>query len=133
MPITAQQNDTAASSAEPMLVDAPVKTEVVPVEELPLPQCNQKLWHEDGTVIVILSSMLFRVHQATLCNQSSVLKALVIISQADPASEEATTQEEKDLQYIHLNDDPADVEQLLLSLYDAEYVRLSHILHDSHT
>ncbi|EIM90248.1 uncharacterized protein STEHIDRAFT_145373 [Stereum hirsutum FP-91666 SS1] len=120
MPIAPQQNDKTASSVEPMLIDARVKTEVVNVEELPLPQCNQKLWHEDGTVIVILSSMLFRVHQATLCDQSSVLKALVVLSQAVPISEEAPTPGEKDLRYIHLDDDPADIEQLLLSLYDAE-------------
>lgn len=123
MPNTAQQNDTTASSAEPMLTDVPAKTEVIPVEGLPLPQTHPQFWHQDGTVVAITSSMLFRVHQATICDQSSVLKALVVLAQAELMTEgidEALPPEGRGIRYIHLDDDPADVEQLFFSLYDAE-------------
>lgn len=131
MPNGAQPSATSDSHLpdEPMQVDSGnvIKPEVIPIDVVPDPQCHDVLWHEDGNVVIVTVSMLFRVHQNTLCDQSSVLKALVVLSQAEQKSDEANgtqCQNQNKTDYIQLNDDPADVEQLLFSLYDPKCVRL---------
>lgn len=120
VPDDAQHNVT-----ESMEIDDIIKPEPITQDVLPEPECHKFLWHDDGTAVIITVSTLFRVHQNILCENSSVLKALVVLSQAaHPTSDEVDDTQpksQKDPCYIHLNDDPDDIEQLLLSLYDPKY------------
>lgn len=87
-------------------------------DSVPL-ECHETLWYEDGNVIVVAETTLFRVHQGILSSQSNVLKGLIVM--AEP--EEGTPQKPSDAcPKITLSDSKEDVQRLIESLYDAKYV-----------
>lgn len=81
------------------------------------PACHPSLWYEDGNVIIIADSTLFRVHQSMLSRRSPVFKAL--ISLADRSDDERVNSKDACLK-ITIDDAKEDVERLIPSLYNSE-------------
>lgn len=85
----------------------------------PLLECHERLYYDDGNVIIIACSTLFRVHQSILTSNSSVIKALIATVgdiEIDGELGKATCPK------IVLEDSKEDVERLLESLYDTRCV-----------
>ncbi|KAI0059069.1 hypothetical protein BV25DRAFT_1829394 [Artomyces pyxidatus] len=86
-------------------------------DSIPQLKPHERLWFDDGNVVIVAAATLFRVHRGILSHYSSVWKRLLAQQEVDP-------ERLFDCPALRLVDDnAADVEYVLDSMYDMNFIR----------
>jgi hypothetical protein len=75
------------------------------------PTKSQKVWFDDGNVVLQAENVLFRAHRSILSKHSVILASILDVAQPDG---EAIVE---GCSVVKLSDAPRDVEDILLALY----------------
>ncbi|EAU80916.2 hypothetical protein CC1G_03092 [Coprinopsis cinerea okayama7 len=87
---------------------------------------NQKLWFQDGNVVLQVEGVQFRVHRGILERHSNVLHGMFFVPQPEPvAAAQETTIE--GCPVVTLWDSSRDWEELLQYIYDGFLKRRTHL------
>lgn len=84
---------------------------------LEFPERPEKLWFEDGSVVLQAGNVQFKVHRSILAKHSSIFADLFRVPQ--PVSEPTL----EGCPIVHLQDNPEDLKRVLLILYGDRWVQ----------
>ncbi|KAJ7490420.1 hypothetical protein B0H11DRAFT_1719231 [Mycena galericulata] len=96
------------------MVDVPSNIEARVILQKPTPVKSDKLWFDDGSLVLIVGSLMFRVHFSMLQRKSAFFRHMAGIPQPEnqPKIEGCPV--------VYLDDDVESFELFLLCIFDAD-------------